>query len=259
MDAPIFHPHLTITLAHNGDCSLLGVTPEGEIYVEETYSDDAWLAQHAYAADGSPLRSVDEMGGANSHVRPLDLPDALVKPKTGWHTMILNYAGARHRGMRVEERLADVVQPLSVADKMALGKRLAFQPMQLIGVAESYVLAETELVRPSLFLTCRRIRFAFALPNMALDEGGEGYDYDTRVVYAAHLIDVANDEERPISAMLDDLPGLHRPMDCLLLGDRLYVADGGEGERLSRVCVWRVEIRKKPLSPDEALKKKIYG
>jgi hypothetical protein len=259
MFLPIFHPLFTITLLHRGDCSLLGAAPDGQLYVEEVYGVDGWMAQQHYAPDGALLNSVDEQDGANSNIAPLPLPDTIIAPKTGWHTMRLNYAGARHRGMRVSERLADLAQPLSIADKVALAGRLGLQPMQIVGVAESYVLAETELIRPNLFLTCRRIRFAYALPEERRDADGEPYDYDTYVLYAAHLIDLANEEERPISAMLDDLPGLLRPMDCLLVGDRLYVADGGAADRPSCVHVWRVEWRDQPLTPDEKLQKKIYG
>ena len=259
MSAPLFHHHLTIPLPHHGDCSLLGVTPEGHIYVEEIYADDGWLAQHQYAPDGKLVQSVDELEGRNTDVQPLELPADLVKPKTGWHTMALNFAGPRHRGMRVNERLAEMVQPLSIADKMALSQRLKLQPMQLVGVAESYVLAEAELVHPNLFLACRRIRFAFALIDERRDHDNEPYDYDTHVLYAMHLFDLTLDEERPLNNLLDDLPGLFRPMDCLLLGDRLYIAEGGSADRASSVQVWRVEWLDKPLPPDEALQKKIYG
>ncbi len=259
MRAPLFHHHLTIPLPHHGDCSLLGVTPEGHIYVEEIYADDGWLAQHCYTSDGGLLRSVDELEGQNTTVQPLELPDDLIKPKTGWHTMALNFTGARHRGMRVNERLSDLVQPLSIADKMALSGRLKLQPMQVVGVAESYVLAEIELIHPHLFLTCRRIRFAYALPAEQIDADGEPYDYDTLVIYALHLFDLTLEEERPLSTVLNDLPGLSRPMDCLLHDNWLYIAEGGSAERSSSIQVWRVEWLDKPLPPDEALQKKIYG
>lgn len=256
---PNFHPLFTVALPHQGDCSLLGATPQGEFYVEEIYGVDGWLAQHRFSAEGKLLRSIDEQNGANHEITPLALPADLVAPKTGWHTMRLNYAGARHRGLRVSDRLADLAQPLSISDKMALAERLGLPPLSIVGVAESYVLAETELVHPHLFLSCRRIRFAYTLTEERRDDDGEPYDYDTLVLYAAHLIDLANEEERPISAMLDDLPGLARPMDCLLIADRLYIADGGAADRPSRIHVWRVEWINAPLTPDQKLQKKIYG
>ncbi len=257
MRPPIFHPQSTISLPHHGDCSLLGVTPDGQLYLEEIYSDDGWMAQHIYSADGVLMHSVDEMDGANTEVKALELPINIVKPRIGWHTMGLNYAGARHRGMRINERLADVVKPMSIPDKMTIAKRLNVQVV--VGIAESYVVAEVELVRPNLFLTCRRIRFAFALPEEHVDDNGDPYDYDTQVIYVAHLLDLRAEEERPIIDLLNDLPGVFRPMDCLLLEDRLYVADGGAEDRPNRIHIWRVDWTEKPLPPEEQIKKKIYG
>jgi len=261
MHPPIFHYETSRPLHHNGDCSILGVTPDGALYVEEIYAEDCWLAQHAFAADGTLIASVDESNGTNTSVVPLALPDDVIKPQAGWHCMALNYAGARHRGQRLPERVGDLVLPLSIADKVALAQRLKLDLPQLIGIAESYVLAETELIHPNLFLICRRIRFAYALPAPQTDADGEIYDYDTRVIYAAHFFDLLVEEERPTSAMLTDLADdlLHRPMDCLLHGDRLYVADGGADERLSQIHVWRVEWTEKPPTPEETLRKKLYG
>ena len=54
-------------------------------------------------------------------------------------------------------------------------------------------------------------------------------------------------------------PALNRPMDCLIAGDRLYVADGGENERLSAVHIFQIhDIPTRP-SPDDLQLKKLYG
>ncbi len=73
----------------------------------------------------------------------------MIKPQTGWHTMALNFAGPRHRGMRAPERTLDLVRPLSIQEKMALIDRfrLDVPPPLLLGIAESYVLAETPIMR----------------------------------------------------------------------------------------------------------------
>lgn len=250
----------TLPLRHNGDCSLLAVTPAGTVYVEEFYGDAGLVAQHEVLLDGSFAQSVDEGLHTGQDLKPLALPPNAARPKPGWHAMPLNFTGARHRGMRVPERVADVVQPLALQDKMAFTERLKLNlpaPM-LLGIAESYVLAECDILRPNFYFVCRRMRFAVALPEIQLDAEQQPYDYETRVVYVAHFYD--RSEELPHDAVftqLTDVP-LHRPMDCLLLGDRLFIADGGAGDRLSAVHVWQIELPAAP-SRQDALNKKIYG
>lgn len=250
----------TLPLKYHGDCSLIGVTHDGTIYAEEVYGDEGWIAQHELQQDGTFVRSADENNGANSNVQPLTLPTGLIKPKTGWHTMGLNFAGPRHRGLRAPERTADLVQPLTIDEKMAFAKRLKLDipaPM-LMGIAESYVLSEADIVRPHLYFVCRRVRLALALPEEKLDDDGLPYDYETRVLYAAHFYD--RGEELPTAALFDTLtdPPPHRPMDCLLLGDRLYIADGGSADRASAVHIWQLELPVNE-SGEAKLQKRIYG
>jgi hypothetical protein len=162
--------------------------------------------------------------------------------------------------MRAPERTADLVQPLTIDEKMAFARRLKLDipaPM-LMGIAESYVLAEADIVRPHLYFVCRRVRLALALPEEQQDDDGQPYDYETRVLYAAHFYD--RGEELPTAALLDHLtdPPPQRPMDCLLMGDRLYIADGGSAELPSAIHVWRLELPANE-SGDAKLQKRIYG
>ena len=262
MQPPVFHFLTTLQLRHEGDCSLLGVTPDLTVYAEEIYAPEGWLAQHALTLDGTFRHSVDEMSGTNADVEPLALPPDRVAPRSGWQTMALNFSGPRHRGLRAPERVADVVQPLSIDEKMALTDRLKLGvlPPMLLGLAESYVLGEALLVHPSLFFVCRRLRLAVALPEQRIDEQNEPYDYDTVVCYVAHFHDTQA-EARPLIDLLSDVQGvtLHRPMDCLLYADHLFIADGGAAGRSSAIHVFRVEHIEKPLTPEEKLYKKIYG
>ena len=257
------HPvtHVTmLPLKHEGDCNLLGMTPEKTLYVEEVYGENGWIAQHQLLADGTFMQSIDEQNGTNDNLRPLDLPAGIVKPKTGWHTMALNFAGPRHRGMRGPERLLDLVRTLSIDEKMAVIDRFKLDviPPMLLGVAESYVLAEAELRRPDMYFVCRRIRLAIALAETRLDEDEQPYDYETRVIYLAHFYDC--EQEPPFIDLLGDLTmvPLQRPMDCLLLDEQLCIADGGDAGRLSAIHLWNVE-RPAPLTEAEKLNKKIYG
>lgn len=255
---PVSHV-TTLPLQHEGDCSLIGVTPDRVIYAEEVYGDDGWVAQHALDFDGTFVESVDERDGVGD-LQPLPLPPAIVKPKTGWQTMTLNFAGPRHRGMRESDRTVDMVQTLGIEEKMILVQRLNpdILPPLLLGITDSYVLAETQIVRPALYFVCRRLRLAVALPEPQLDDEGQPYDYDTRVIYLAHFYNCTEELRfRDCLADLTDVP-LYRPMDCLLLGDQLFIADGGDAGRLSAIHVWQIELPE-ILSDEEKLRRKIYG
>jgi hypothetical protein len=233
----------SLSLAHNGDCRLLGVSGDLTIYAEEVYGDDGWMAQHALRMDGTRLALIDEDDGKNTSVEPIALPDDLVRPNTGWHTMDLNFMGARHRGIRREERISDVAQPLSLEDKALVAGRLNITAPTVLGLAESYVLAEIGLVHPNLFLVCRRLRVLYALQEEHSDAQHQSYDYDSRVLYVAHLFDRSQVVSPTLRESFAPLAGvsLQRPMDCLLAFNHLFVADGGEGERISQVHVWQIE------------------
>lgn len=249
----------TLPLKHGGDCNLLGVTPDLLIYVEEVYGE-GWLAQHALDLNGAVHQSMDEDEGRQTAITPLELPDDAQRPLTGWHTMKLNFAGPRHRGMRGSERLLDLVRTLSIQEKMLVIDRLGLNtpPPLLFGLAESYVLAETPVHEPNLYIICRRLRLAYGLAEETTDAEGQPYDYDTRVLYAAHFYDRSQELDPPMDAVLDGLPGapLHRPMDCLIAGGHLFVADGGGDARLNAVHIWRIEL---PPRKRRTLEERLYG
>lgn len=219
------------------------MSADGTLYVEEMYGD-GWLAQHALAHDGTRVASVDEDEGARHHVTPLELPPDLVRPQRGWHSAALNFAGPRHRGLREAERVADLVRPVSVADKMALAgqHQLEIPPPMILGLAESFVLAEAALNPPHSYLVCRRVRFAYAMATVCTDAENQPYDYDTFVVYWAHVYHRERDEASALPAPDTRLQGvtLNRPMDCLLHGDQLVIADGGDARTRARLHLWRL-------------------
>lgn len=243
-------PNLTykigIPLKYNEDCNLLGVTPDLKLYIEEIYSHDAWIAQHIYQLDGSHLAIIDEDFGKNTSLSPLQLPANLVRPKPGWHTMDLNFTGPRHRGLRGPERIADMVKPLSIQSKIALVERfgLPVSPPLILGLAESYVISEIELIRPHLYFVCRRLRVAYALPQSEIDSEGETYDYDTQVIYLAHFYDKNQTFDPQIEDLIDPFPGINlvRPMDCLFYENHLFIADGGNTNAKSTIHVWEIDL-----------------
>jgi hypothetical protein len=259
---PQFQYLHTFPLRHQGDCSFLGVSPDMTLYVEEVYGSEGWLAQHALSYDGTVLETIDESDGKAQDLTPLRLPDDLIEPHRGWHTMALNFTGPRHRGLRGPARLDDLVRPISVQEKFALVQRLKLDilPSMLLGLAESYVMAEASIVYPNLFLVCRRLRLACALPEEQVDEENEPYDYDTLVRYAAHVFDTSADQELALSESFRDLPGasFQRPMDCMIYKEHVFIADGGEAERSSVIHVWRLAGSAHERSDDEALRRKLY-
>ena len=254
----------TTELHHTGDCSILGIGEDGTAYAEELYGDDGWLAQHAISPDGVIAASVDELDGTALPLLPLSIPEGAIAPSRVWHTMSLNYAGPRHRGLRGLERVDELVRTLSVEDKMTLAKRLPMNisPHMLIGLAESYVLSEAQVIHPDWFIVCRRIRFAYALGEEKIDRDGLPYDYDTCVLHVSHPFNRGEDEIRLTAGVVDDFFGkpMYRPMDCALVGEQLYIGDGGDRDsgRVSRVHVLKID-RPEPPSPDDLWRKKLYG
>ncbi len=242
---PALHHIISLSLRHEGDCYLRGVTPDLSIYVEEVYGDDDWMAQHALQLDGTVLASADEQFGENPQFSPIPLPQDIVTPAPLRHSLHLNFTGPRYRGLRESERIADLVSPLSVQDKITLTRRLELDlpPPLVLGLAESTVLAEAVLSPPDVYLVCRRCRLAYALPEPRFDAANLPYDYDTRVFYAVHIYDSACDDELSTEQLFAGLPSvaLHRPMDCLVAHDHVWVAEGGAEGRPSAVHVWRVE------------------
>jgi hypothetical protein len=132
-------------------------------------------------------------------------------------------------------------------------------PPAILGIAESYVLSESLIIRPSIYFVCRRIRIAYALPDVRLDANNQPYDYDTLLFYTAHFFDCA--QEPSILDLLNDLTTvpLKRPMDCLITdNNHLYIADGGGDDRLNAIHVWHLDLPE-TLSEEEKLQKKLYG
>ncbi|MCK6580145.1 MAG: hypothetical protein L6Q98_18800 [Anaerolineae bacterium] len=257
----------SVTLRHPGDCSLLGVTPDLSIYAEEIYGSDGWIAQHCLSPSGEFLESIDESednaGRQGASVTPLALPDVAVRSSSGWQTMWLNFAGPRHRGMRVLERIDDLVRPFSIQDRIHLSQHpaLVMPPPMVLGLAESYVLAEMRTAIPGVYFVCRRLRIAHLVVPPGVDEMGEPFDYDTRVIYAAHFAARSAALDDSLIAQMQPLPGvsLMRPMDCVITGDHLLVADGGEGERVSAIHLWQLSYPVPILTAEEQRLKRIYG
>jgi hypothetical protein len=231
----------SLTLSHNGDCSFLGISLNFELYIEEVFGEDDDVARYSLSLN----RDVE----TEIKVREIyTTPASMTRPITSPYTKALNFSIGRYRGMREDERIADLVQPLTIQEKMALVKYLPIpiMPPLLFGIAESIVLAETAFAPPDIFLVCRRVRLAYGLTPPRLDSSHQKYDYDTAMLYFVHLYDANDNEEHPLhetiasgQLMLSDVV-LHRPMDCLIHEDKLFIADGGDETRASAIHMWTI-------------------
>lgn len=230
----------SLPLKHKGDCHFIGISEQGTIYVDEIYGEADWLAQYAFRFDGTLVASSDEFSGESDGLFPI--PTNLAKPLKVEHLGHLNFGGARLRGMRDEDRIQDMVQPLSISEKMALSNRLNIPPMRLLGIAESRVLAQAQMNEGTQYVLCRRLKIAYTLPERKLDVDKLPYDYDTLILHIAYLYDAAADEF-DLAETLNPFPGvnLNRPMDCMVWQNWLLIVDGG-GETLpSAVHLWQVK------------------
>jgi hypothetical protein len=211
-----------ITLLYNGDCSLAGITPDFHIYVEELHDD--WTTQHLITFDGIFLNT-----------ELLSLPSGLIQPQPARTALDLNFTGGRYRGLREPERVHDWLKPLTVQEKMLFAPHLNLAPMAILGIAESVVHSEAQI--DTRYLVCRRLRIAYALPEIRYDQEQQPYDYDTHALYLAHF-----HQQGDLSEALDGLPDvdLCHPMDCIAYNGYLIIADGGEGQQKSSIHLWRV-------------------
>ncbi len=231
----------TIELSHAGDCALLGVDREGFIYVEELYGEHDWLAQHKISLSEGLLETVDEQCGTVPAPAPLPLPELYVTPSKTTVFNHLDFSGARWRGTMADERIESLVRDLSIAEKIALLDYLDWEidPLRLLGVAESIVLSCCPYYDGD-FLLCRRIRVAFRLPAAQRDDHDLDCDYDSIEVHLLHRL--------PADAL--ELPDLRecltyfdlcRPLDCMRVDGKFYLADGGEGAIKCALHVFEIE------------------
>lgn len=236
----ILEHFVTHSLLYTGDCKLLGVGEVGQVFAEELYGDDDWLAQHEISPIDGIITTVDEATGDNPDVQLLDLPKNLIEPIRRSCCKQLVFSGARLRGIQAEERIDELVLSLSIEEKIELVEFMDWEvdPLQIIGIAESVVLSHTQ-VKENLLIVCRRLRIAYRLQEIVKDSG-LSYDYDSLEVYILHEF-IPSDADNPnLLDCLNDIDDvvLLRPMDCLYHDGRLYVADGGEDEDVSAIHIF---------------------
>jgi len=237
----IFEHLVTHHLLYTGDCKLLGITEAGLIYAEELYGAEDWLAQHRISIDDGILETVDEARGDNMEITLFDLPDDLIEPGLRMDCDPLEFSGARLQGIAEDERIDEVVRPLTMQDKMELVDFMEWEiaPPQIVGMAESAVLAHTRM-SDDLMIVCRRVRVVYRLMNPTID-----YDYDSLNVHLLHDYKPHNNDMPELVDCLNDIDDvvLLRPMDCLFHAGCLYVADGGEDDEVSAIHVFKLPAK----------------
>jgi len=230
----------TVSLDSADDIALLGVLPSGAIYAEtfaeEGEEEDENVIRWRITADGQSTERFPE-----AHADFATLPPDLIEPSRVPQSHPWNFTGARQRGLREADRINALVRPLTIMQKMPLIAHLGLSiaPMQLLGVAESRLLAQVVFPTGDGIL-CRLLRFAYALPSVAQDADGLPYDYDTLPLYLIHAYDPQAEELPPIEECLGDFAGINmsRPMDCVYHNGRLVVADAGDEDTSSQVIVF---------------------
>ncbi len=251
----------TLELPHNAlhcnvSLALLGLDDAGRLAVEELYQtpecatdpDEDWIAQFLFDADGTLLTCYDEDCGRDTASEPLSLTGFIAPPPVSPDVShVFNYAGGRWRGLRETDRIPDVLQPLTIAEKLALTARSV--PGPILGITESRVIAAARIDvddadHGSWTLGCRRVRITYAVP-LAYDADGLPYDYDTYVLYVAQWADSRNSILPPpllTEALTVDLIGV-KPTDVLYDASRarLYVADSGDATQPAAIRIFQVE------------------
>ena len=235
---------VSVTLTHTGQCSLLGISPDLHVFIEELYDDDNAIAQHELDIAGKIINSIDENFGKQAII-PLVLPDGSFMPQPGNITQHLNYSGARLRGLREDERIQQLVRPLSIQSKMQIVDilNLTMPAPMILGIAESYVLSEACVAAPHDYIVCRRVRIAYALPEVQSDPQGQSYDYDSLTLQIAHPYDASSDEPLPPDDAFAGLQGvtLRYPTDCIFTSGYLVVSDGGGDANKNAVHVFKAQ------------------
>lgn len=224
-----------ISLAHTGECYLLGVS-DSKIYAEEFY-DQSFIAHHEISSDGKILNTIDENFGKNEII-PLHIPDDIIIP----HTPLdhpLNHNGLRYQGLREEEKVMEWVQPLAVMTKMPLLKalNLTIPPMMIFGIAESRVLSQT-FVDDTTQIVCRRIRLLRALPEIQQDKDGLPYDYDTISFSLLHTYNIETEDYPALHEAIQNRAESQNPQDCLYIGNRLIVSNNSDGDNPNEIHIY---------------------
>lgn len=247
LDLPFHGSHRNITL------HLLGLDNAGRLAVEALYQtpacatapDEDWIAQYVFDSDGMLLAVYDEDCGRAASSEPLSLTGFTAPPVSPAIANIFEYAGGRWRGLRDTDRVPDVLQSVTIAEKLALVVRGI--PNVILGIAESRAMAAARIDSNAAdsaawTLVCRRLRIAYTVP-LAYDAHGLPYDYDTDVLFLAQWVDSRNLSVPPlIEALPVGVIGT-RPADALYDARcaRLYVADNGDERYPAVVRVFQIE------------------
>lgn len=222
-----------VSLPLADETALLGVTQDGAVFLE-AYSEDQ---------DEAVLWRISLRDGLQE-ATPAAVSPQLITPGRHDTAEMLHYVGARWRGLRDEDRIASLVQPLSIAAKMTLVEKLSLDvlPPMLLGVLESRVRSVCELTKSHL-LVCRTVRLALALPGQRLDEYGAPYDYDALALNIFHPLDAAATDAPELVDCVEysRAVNLIHPLDCVAHDGYVYILDAAEKGEPAELVILKVE------------------
>lgn len=227
-DAPtchLSHRH-TVRLSGMIDAAFIGVTAAQSVIMAGYDAQDA--AHYASVVDDGQVNPITVVPEINTE------PDAAAGQ--WWHRV-----GARWRGLRESDRLADLVEPLTIMQKMTLIEQLGLNipPPLLMGIAESRVHSAV-MITPACVFVCRTVRLAVALPASQTDETGLIYDYDTIPLYLGHIDDPDNPTD--LVELVSRPMVWRRPLECLVNAGHLFVLDVPEDGDSPAVHIQAIDV-----------------
>jgi|GEM_PF-6828282 hypothetical protein len=216
----LIHRH-TFSANAAGDLNFIGCDKNDHL-IFEIYSEDHVRVEFAaFQLDGTPA------------LLTAYHPAVIRRPQVT-HSAGLSFRGPRQRGLRAEDRLDDMLKPLSVSERLHLANHLSRfgNTLPILGIAESRVRSDA-LVDPECVLVCRQIVIARALPGTQVDEVGLPFDYDCISLDCAHLLTLPVDPDPPVSTWFAPIGNQHlsNPVNCLRVKQHLMVVEQCPGDR----------------------------
>ena len=104
MPQALWQHHFSVDLQTSGEALLLGLDSSGRIYVDELRPEELSV-RHVLTADGQRLAQADEAAGEALPALPPDL----IAPQAARAARSLQMGGARWRGLREADRIAEMV------------------------------------------------------------------------------------------------------------------------------------------------------
>lgn len=237
----------TYPLRYWGVPYFAGFAPDGTLYLDEVYGDEDWLARYALRPTRVFECIGDENDGTASRTSIPPLPASIHRPHPPRLPSGFEFGGSRIRGLRAEERIQDLVHPLTAAEKIALASRLRLNlpPPAILGLAERIVRGAAVLPTGG-WIACVGMRIAYGLMSPRLGPNGDRIDYDSLWINIL-MGDTPTDEPDLVDVLSSPLAAATtNPVDCCLQGSQLYVVEGGINEQPGVLHIGTITSKSEP-------------